>query len=224
MRSTATTVIGSAALVLFGCAVGLLLGRWMSSPPPPPDRDEPRAVVPPPDLTPVLVEIQQTRAAILRSLGDRDATTPATSKPREPAETLPEELKRLTTAIDTLAGLVGGSGTPQRGLTSTLVAAKGPGFPSIDALWVKVQEIRKGDNPAFVGALGADLSQAHFAWTRDDVFDRYGTPSLIQLGWQPVEGGPLESTGSMISLVFKRGDQVVGFTVAEGLVIGVYSR
>ena len=89
------------------------------------------------------------------------------------------------------------------------------GFPSLDALFDRMEAISGVGDPEWPDKVSTELRQAHLAWTRDDVFERYGAPTSFAGG----DRG--------LSLIFQRvvkpdGIETVSFGTSEGLITTIY--
>jgi len=214
VRPTGTTVIACAALALASCALGIVLGRWTDAPVAPAPAPIGMQTAPP-DLEPLLTELRQGNEALLRALAARGANSNPDSTPRESVMPSSDTTERLAAAVEKLTGLLERSGTRLGGLSPALEKWKGPGFPSLDALFDRMEAISGVGDPEWPDKVSTELRQAHLAWTRDDVFERYGAPTSFAGG----DRG--------LSLIFQRvvkpdGIETVSFGTSEGLITTIY--
>jgi hypothetical protein len=212
MRSSATAVIASAALVLSGCAVGLLLGRWTSTPVAV-ERTLPEIQAQQQDLMPVLENIQRTCEALLQVVRERGAVPQPAPSSREAAVPHPEPLDRLATAVERLNELLHETGG-HMGIRSTAVEKwKGPGFPSLYAVWQRVKAISEANGPDWSVKLTTELTRTHLVWTREDLFERYGSPTVLgasERGLDLTYEREVEP-GKTESIVFQTADDLVTY-------------
>jgi outer membrane murein-binding lipoprotein Lpp len=214
MASSSTTAIASGALVLAGCAVGILLGRWTAVSSPASEHNTETGALQA-DLRPAMAEIQRTSETILQTIQARGNTPPFTPSQRESATFAPDNLDRLTTAIETLNALLQTNGGRVGGRSPAIEKWKGPGFPTLDALWTRVHQIARANDPDWGEKFDSEMRQAHLAWTREDLFERYGAPTILnakdrglELGYQrKLEEDAIES---------------IAFLVADDLVVYIY--
>lgn len=213
LASSPTTVIASAALVLAGRAVGILLGRWTSAS----AVIERSAEAGPPqsDIRPALTELQRTTEAILQTLRARGGTSQSSPDKQESATPVPDGLDRLAAAVETLNILLQGNGGRMLERSAAIQKWKGTGFMSLNAMWTRIHEIAGAGLEDWSDKLNSELREAHLAWTREDLFERYGAPTVIsatsrglQLGYQrKLEEESIES---------------ITFLVADDLVVYIY--
>jgi len=210
---------------LSGIAVGILIGRSLGLPTPVAGTGD--AASPEVDLGPVLGE--------LRKIEDLLARTPRSGEgreqPSEPptratidsyADRLDAEINRLKSELDSVG--------EQRGATAPVASRwKAPGYLSLDAMFafvvagMKVPEGETGDTADQVHLVAGDevveaLIREHVLWTRNDVFDRYGTPSQVR-----------DSGTSGISYLYSRhldANRIVEivFQVKDGMVMTVWAE
>jgi hypothetical protein len=178
MASSSTTVIASGALVLAGCAVGLLLGRWTAAPAQAAERtgDAPAAQ----DSAPILAELRKLNET-LQLEHQRSHPVPA-SPDRETAAPRSDLADRLETAVARMEGVLKTASDRLGRTNAAIQSSKGAGFPSLDALFQRRQALADGGvvsglggGPAFQG----ELMQLHRLWSREDLIERYGVPSFM---------------------------------------------
>jgi len=181
MRPTGTTVIACVALVLASCALGVVLGRWSN----PPTAASPTPVevqTQPQDLRPLIEEMKQEHETLLQVLRERSGASNPSSTQRESLAQPSDATERLAAAVDRLNALLARSDTRLGGVSPALERWKGPGFPSLDALFERMETISGAGDPEWPGKVSSELRQAHLAWTREDVFERYGPPTSLGAG------------------------------------------
>jgi hypothetical protein len=116
--------------------------------------------------------------------GLRDEVHAAEAKPGrlEQASRDPGDLDRLTAAVEKLNGLVetgaigGGPARPPR---AGEPIGKGAGYPSLEAMWLRIGPLAYKAESQAIGEVCDELGKAHFLWSRADVFERYGSPSSV---------------------------------------------
>jgi hypothetical protein len=91
---------------------------------------------------------------------------------------------------------------------------KGPGFPSLDELFQRLEQDRQSGGD-WVSAAIAEMNKAHLGWTRDDLFERYGPPTSMGAGEQglSISYSREKKPGAIESMLF---------VCADGLVTGVW--
>ena len=216
MASSPSTVIACAALLVSGCAIGLLLGRWTSSPPPPSDHES-AVVLPQTDLAPLLTEIKQSNEAVLLALRDRRNPESQSGSSRESATANPDVIQNLTAAVDKLNGLLerGTIGAGASRVTGDFT--KGSGYPSLSAVWQKIDSITSPDDPDWQSKAETELTRAHLLWTIEDLIVRYGA------GTQTGTSGATVTMGYNRSMEANRANSI-GFLLGNGVIIRVYVR
>jgi hypothetical protein len=213
-RFSATTVIACVALVLSGCAVGILLGRWTASPSTVTERTV-EAASAESDIQPALANLQRTADAILQTIRAGGNAPRSGSSERESAAQLSDNPDRLTAAIETLNALLQSNGGHLGGRSAAVERWKGPGYASLNSMWTRVHEIARGNDPDWGEKFDSEMRQAHLAWTREDLFERYGAPTILnakdrglELGYErKLEEDAIES---------------IVFLVADDLVVYIY--
>jgi len=214
MRPTGTTVIACVALVLASCALGVVLGRWSN----PPTAASPTPVevqTQPQDLRPLIEEMKQEHETLLQVLRERSGASNPSSTQRESLAQPSDATERLAAAVERLNALLERPGTRLGGFSPALERWKGPGFPSLDALFERMEAISGAGDPEWPQKVSAELLRAHLAWTREDIFERYGAPTSLSAG----DHG--------MSLIFTRSVQPdaresVTFVTSEGLITETY--
>lgn len=214
MRPTGTTVIACVALALSCCALGVVLGRWTNASGagvPTPVEAQAQA----PDLRPLLDEIRQANEALLHALRERRGDPNPNFNQRESVAQPSDATEQLVAAVGKLNALLERSGTRLGGFSPALEKWKGPGFPSLDAMFERMEAISGVGDPEWPEKVTAELQKAHLAWTREDVFERYGAPTSLGAG---VHG---------MSLIFQRvvGPDVtetVHFATSDGFITEIY--
>jgi hypothetical protein len=215
-RLSATTVIACLALALSGCAVGILLGRWTTSPAPASEHSV-EAAAPQPDMRPLLEEIKRAIETLPQAMRERHDPDPASATGRESATTSSETLDRMTVAVERLNDLLArgavGSGV---GSTPTDVV-KGPGYPSLEAVWQTVDSGLVPTDPDSMSKVNTELTRAHLLWRNEDLIQRYGASSGVG------------QKGSAIQLVYTRPQTPdhphdVMFELSFGVVVRVGAR
>jgi hypothetical protein len=162
-----------------------------------------------------MAEIQRTSETILQVIQARGNMPQLTPSQRESATFPPDNLDRLTTAIETLNALLQSNGGHLGGRSAAVEKWKGPGFPSLNSMWTRVHEIARANDPDWGEKFDAEMRQAHLAWTREDLFERYGAPTILnakdrglELGYErKLEEDEIES---------------IVFLVADDLVVYIY--
>jgi hypothetical protein len=217
MASSPSTVIACAALALSGCAVGILLGRWTAVPSPASER-EVYSPAPSADLRPAMAEVQRTSEAILQTLQARGSAPQATPSQRESAALPPADLDRLAAAIETLNALLQGNGGRLGAHSPSIEKWKGPGYPSIGALWQRAHEIARSGDENWGEKFDSEMRQAHLAWTREDLFERYGAPTVLNAKDRGLEFGYRRrlEPDAMESIVFQVADDLVVYIYFDG--------
>jgi len=212
-RFSATTMVACIALLLSGCAIGLVLGRW-SNGPTTTAHSLPEAQTQPQDLKPILEDIRRALERPLQAAREPHDSIPSSASAREAVVPAPDVLERLTAAVERLSGLLEKGGGNIAGGKTARDAWKGPGYPSLEAMWQRIDALHGTDPKDATGPVDRELVSSHLAWTREDVFDRYGAPSAVYPGehW--------------ISLVYQRvakADEpsLVSFVTYESLVTHV---
>lgn len=211
-RFSATTVIACVALALSGVAVGLMLGRWTAAPAQTSEH-EGAAISPQTDLTPVLAQVQRSTDTVLQALRDgRDPGAPRESS-RESAVTSADGLQRLTTAVEKLNGLLERNALGAGRYPAAADVSKGPGYPSLDALWQKIDSMAASADPDLQSKVNSELTRAHLSWMNEDLIQRYGACSQV-LGSKP------------ITVTYKRPLEAgrpnsVSFTLTDGVILRV---
>jgi hypothetical protein len=215
-RFSATTVIACVALLVSGCAMGLLLGRWTSGPTTP-DHSLPEAQAQPQDLKPILEDIRRGIGTLAQVMRDSPARSEALAASREPAAANPEALDRLTAAVEKLNGLLerGAIAAGANRVSSDI--PKGSGYPSLSALWQKIDSIHSPDDPDWQSKAETEVTRAHLMWTIEELVARYGASSSIS------------TSGSLLSFVFQRPMEAeransVIFRTGNGVFIGAVLR
>ena len=216
-RVSATTVIACVALALSGCAVGILLGRWTATPAPVSEHTVETAA-PQADLRPAMAEIQRTSETILQAIQARGSARQVTSSPAESPGVIPDNIDRLTAAIETLNTLLQGNGARVAGRTSSIEKWRGPGYASLDALWQRVHQIARGGDDNWSEKFDSEMRQAHLAWTRDDLFERYGAPTVLNAKDRGLELSyqRRHDEESIESIVFLVADDLVVYVYFDG--------
>jgi len=179
MASPSTTALASGALVLAGCAVGLILGRW-TAPSLPAFARGTELPVTQLDLTSVVAELQRINESILRVRRQADEGSRSEAGTREAVATSPEVLHRLALAVEKLNDRLP-KGDGHVGVRSPAMERwKGPGYPSMDLIWQRAKALSISNSDDWNDKLSSELSQAHLAWLRDEVLDRYGAPTAME--------------------------------------------
>ena len=210
-RFSATTVIACVALALSGCAVGILLGRWTAPSSLASDHSV-EAAAPQPDMRPILQEIRHALERPLEGTRDGHESPPASPSVRETVVPPPEAFERLTAAVERLSRLLERGGTHVARGTSAQEAWKGRGYPSLDAMWQRIDALHGADPRDRTGPVNKELTDNHLAWIREDVFERYGAPTAVY----PGERG--------MGVIYKRDAKpedpsTIQFLINEGLVV-----
>ncbi|HEV8113694.1 MAG TPA: hypothetical protein VGR31_13040 [Planctomycetota bacterium] len=215
MRASSATVIGSAALVLVGCAAGIFLGRWIAVPS---VEHETQA---PPDSSAEIAELRRSIAEELQSLRQQlqvERVEPKEPGTREPAVAGRGDLDRLTAAVDRLNAILESNQPRAEPVARSRFiynqAGKGLGYASIDAMWLRIQDKVVDADPAARAALDRELSIAHMLWSRDEVLNRYGGPSRL-------EGTPAKGVRLFYDSMATPGTSI-GFETTDGLVVSVF--
>jgi hypothetical protein len=211
-RFSATTVIACVALALSGCAVGILLGRWTASQSQ--GERENAAVVTPTDLTPIVAEIKHSTEALLQVLRARPTSSTTTEGAREPVSAEPGSSGDLAAAIQRLNAVLERGPVNVGGTRPGPASWKGNGYPSLDAMWQRIDVLHQSDSNDMTRPVTLELTRLHLAWTREDVFDRYGAPTGLH---------PEERT---LNLIYQRAAKPgepssVQFWTNDNLVVGV---
>ena len=229
MRSTATTVIASVALVLSGCVMGWLVARW-SATPPIADHVSAESATQSADITPALIDIRRAIEGLYPALHAGASTPLSTSSSadlvapaREPIASDAHGLDRLTSAVERLTELLqngAGSGESRGSASVGSETWRGPGFPSLAMLHQRLEAMRQDDVKAWIQSGGIELSRVHILWSRENVLDRYGTPSRTQASGQTHEvwlfyDGPLLPQGHRWSAVFDTVEGLVASCVLQ---------
>jgi hypothetical protein len=212
-RFSATTMVACIALLVSGCAIGLVLGRWTTGAATA-DHSLPDAETPLQELKPILEDIRRALERPVQAAREQHESIPSGASAREAVVPAPEVLERLTAAVERLSGLLEKGGSNIAGGRAARGAWKAPGYPSLEAMWQRIDALHGTDPKDATGPVDRELVSSHLAWTREDVFDRYGAPSAVYPGehW--------------ISLVYQRvakADEpsVVSFLTYESLVTHV---
>lgn len=216
VASHSTTAFAAGALVLAGCAVGLLLGRWTVSRPEV-ERDTPASAAQP-DLTPLLAEIRRSNDALLLAIRERREPQPSNigGGAREPVATDPAPLDRLATAVEKLNGLLArGAGGTGSGWVPT-EQVQGAGFRDLQALWDRIDALKATGGSNWQEAADTELTAAYHLWTVEDLFTRYGNHARVQ-----ANGTGLEILYRRPNAPEKEEEPEVLFEIAHGLVSGV---
>jgi hypothetical protein len=215
-RISATTLIACVALALSGVAVGLVLGRWTAATIQPDERDS-AAVSAQTDLAPVLIQVQRSTDAVLQALREgRDLEAPREPS-RESATARADVLQRLTTAVEKLNGILERGGVNAGRSQASTEVTKGPGYPSLDALWQKIDSMAAGEDPDKWSEINTEMTRAHLLWTNEDLVQRYGVSSSV-------------STGNSIILTYQRWSVDSGrprdlcFMLNDGLILKVFAQ
>ena len=213
-RFSATTVIACVALALSGCAVGILLGRWTAAPSPVSEHNIEMPALQA-DIANALNGFQASAEGVLQAIRAREAAPQSAPGQRESAAPSPENLDRLTAAIERLDALIQANSRHVGGGSPAVEKSKGPGFPSLEALWQRVHEIMQTDDPKRLDTLVTEMCRVHLAWTREDLFQRYGAPQA------------LSGKDRDFDLTYKRGGgeqamEAFTFKVADDVVVFFY--
>jgi len=177
MRPPGTTVTACAALALASCALGVVLGRWTVAPVGEvPRGDAPTASI---DLAPLVAELRHTNELLQGRHGEDLSASPVQAS-REPATTTMAGSDQLLAAINRLSAAVESIGGVADLASRPTAMHRGPGFPSLDAMWQRALEFALSEDPKREQLANDEFSQAHVGWTRDEVIERYGAPSTIK--------------------------------------------
>lgn len=117
-----------------------------------------------------------------------------------PVSISPDSVDRLSAAIEKLNGLLEQGGIGAAKAAPSMSKFKGPGYPSVDALWKRFDEQVRPNTNVWDEALKDELFAAHFAWTRDDIVERYGIPASLEASDHGIDfiysrGPKLETSG-----------------------------
>jgi hypothetical protein len=212
-RFSATTVIACVALLVSGCAIGLMLGRWTSGPTTA-EHSLPETQAQPQDLKPILEDIRRALERPPQAAREQHESISPSASAREAVVPTPEVFERLTVAVERLSGLLEKGGSNIAGGRAATESWKGPGYASLEDMWQRIDVLHGTDLKDMTGPVDKELLANHLLWTREDLFDRYGAPSTVYPG------------ESWISLAYSRvakGEEpaIVQFVTREGLVTQV---
>jgi hypothetical protein len=213
MASSPSTLIACAALLVSGCAIGLLLGRWTGSTTAA-EHSPPEAQAQPQDLKPILEDIRRAVEALPQAIRERRDPQPASGGAREAMPASPDTFAELTAAVQRLNTLLDRGAINAGGGRPGAAPWKGAGYPSLESMWQRIDVLHQGDPQSVTGSVNSELIRLHLAWTREDVFERYGAPTAVY----PGERG--------IGVVYKRDAKpsepsTIQFMINEGLVVYV---
>lgn len=177
LATNSTTVIASTALVLAGCAVGILLGRWTAPREPAPTKDE--SSVAQIDFAPLVAEIRRSND-LLQSKVEREAPAgaPAPSS-REPGTATTDNSDRIAQAIERLSAALEHTGGGVRTVSLPIESQKGPGYASLDAMCDRAVALAQLKAPDSWRAARTEFCQVHTGWTREDLVAHYGAPDTF---------------------------------------------
>lgn len=214
MASDSTRFIAVAALVLAGCAIGIVIGRWTVEPAPaqPAPFEHSSALV---DLTPIVSELRRANDAVLEAVRERAPTNSKEITGREPAFPDANVLTKLVAAIERNNTHLERADAERQAQRTTQAKLKGPGYPSLDAMFDQMQQmVGVGESAEWMENIGKELRVKHMAWTRDDLLDRYGAPAAIH------------GSDRGVSFFYERRTsndrRSVNFLTSEGLVTEAY--
>jgi hypothetical protein len=215
MQSRASIVLGAVAFVLAGVVVGFLADRWASSSN---EAERPSIVRPAPnqDLTPALSSLQRAVEELSRTMRSKSGTEPETATTRTPDAPAVPPFDRLATAIEHLNELLSSGAGRALGRQVVLDAWKGPGLPSKEALSQRIEGAAAARPQNWQDKLDPELTRAHLAWTLQDVFERYGAPTVLDSG---------DHDGLQLNYHLGTNPdnpRLVMFTVVQGLVTRVW--
>jgi hypothetical protein len=211
MRLSTTTVILSAALVSIGCGFTWLAWHWSSAS----QNSESTHADPPPtpsDLAPAIADLRRAVEELNRTLQARRLQDFGTSAQRESVLPASGSQEQLAIVITKLNDLLGGSGERISGAGMAERPWKGPGWPSLNAIWQDFDAARASNARGGLRVLNPQLEHAHVGWARQDVIDRYGPPTHLT-------GAP-----SGLVLLYNRtaeppSNGTIRFETCEGMVI-----
>jgi hypothetical protein len=212
LASSSTTVIASAALVLSGCAVGILLGRWTASQPQVASASATGAG--PAELAPLLAEMRKLNETLQLQRETR-GPVPTATPIREDASSHSDRSGELAAAINRLNDVLERTGDRGGGVRASIQKLKGEGYPSLDAMFQRVEALlTAGQNPSN-DLLSSEMKQLHRLWTREDLFEHYGSPTQMS------------GTGGVLTVIYSRpkepeGQEVVGFQTMDDLVTSIW--
>jgi hypothetical protein len=84
-------------------------------------------------------------------------------------------------------------------------------------MWTRVHEIARGNDPDWGEKFDSEMRSAHLAWTREDLFERYGAPTILNARDRGLELGyerKLEED-AIESIVFLVADDLVVYMYYE---------
>src|SRR5260221_6664137 len=126
-------------------------------------------------MSPILEEIRRAIEALPQAMRVRHEPQPAGA--RESAVATTEALGELTVAIQKLNGLLDRGGINVGVGRPPTDAVKGPGFPSLEAMWRRVDSVVVPTERDSQGKIDTELTRAHLLWTNEDLIQRYGASS-----------------------------------------------
>ncbi len=132
------------------------------------------------DVTASLAELRLAIDKLPSSVRDQVRDELAGATARQPIDGAASDIARLAQAVEQLNQLLAkpefksetkralGRGAPE--------SWKGPGYPAIDTMCKRFDELRLGAIGDWRQASEEEFTNAHMLWTRDDVIARYGPP------------------------------------------------
>jgi hypothetical protein len=214
MQSRSTIVLAAVAIALAGVVVGFLLDRCVA-PLNEPDRPPIDRAAQGQDLTPVLSSLQRAVEELTSALHSRAPSEAETQSSRAPVVSSAQELDRLTAVVEKLNELLAaGAGHTAAG-RAVADAWKGTGVASRQALAQRINSAVASNPDDFENQIIKEMTTAHFGWTIQDVFERYGAPTELM----PEPG--------YLDLSYRLSDDpanpsTLGFRCVEGLITFVW--
>jgi hypothetical protein len=163
--------------MLLGGVAGVLIGRWTAE-------ASTVTVAQQPDPSAAIADLRRAMDEGFSGLRDQIQRASRDRGSREQVNQSAGDLDRLTVAVEKLNGLLEAKGVwpapAGRRRSGGSEPWQGPGYPSIDGMWLRVREVADNPDPKDLIELNKEFLSAHLLWSRQDVIDRYGPPSRVE--------------------------------------------